>query len=208
MFTSLITVAVLHWLALLSPGPNVLLVTHMAAHGQRKAALYAAAGITIAGCMWAGIAISGVSAIFSAHNTARLLFQTIGGLYLAYIGWRIASKSSAKDLERSVALSAAGAFRLGLTTNALNPKAALFFASIFTAALPANADAGFVAACVIVVFVNALAWHVLLALAFSHPAVQRAYALHQSLLCKVAGTLVALFGIRLIVLAALEWLAR
>ena len=46
MLTTLLAITLLHWIVLVTPGANVLVVVNMAASGQRKAACFAAAGVT------------------------------------------------------------------------------------------------------------------------------------------------------------------
>jgi hypothetical protein len=46
MLSTLLTIAVLHWLVLVIPGANVLLVGQLAASGKRSTACVAALGIT------------------------------------------------------------------------------------------------------------------------------------------------------------------
>jgi len=106
-------------------------------------------------------------------------------------------------LTEGTALSLAQAFRRGFVTNILNPKTALFFSSVFGSILPAQASAWMSAAAVGVVYVNALIWHLFLALAFSRPAVQTVYVRHRTALNRVCGTLVAVFAGRLLWSAAL-----
>lgn len=106
-------------------------------------------------------------------------------------------------LTEGTALSLAQAFRRGFVTNILNPKTALFFSSVFGSILPAQASAWLSAAAVGVVYVNALIWHLFLALAFSRPAVQTVYVRHRLALNRVCGTLVAVFAGRLLWSAAM-----
>ena len=75
----------------------------------------------------------------------------------------------------------------------------------FATALPANASLTLVASAVALVYLNALVWHLFLALAFSHPRVQAAYARHTALLGKLAGVLVGAFGVKLIVATVQEF---
>src|SRR5687767_6972991 len=175
MLTTLITVALLHWVALVTPGPNVLLVAQLAAAGHRRSACYAAVGISVIALTWATLAILGVNAVFGAHPMLRLALQAAGGLYLCYLAVRIWRSPPPTDGRHAQSLSPAAAFRLGLLTNVTNPKTALFFGGVFATALPQTPDTSVLAAAAALVFFNAIVWHVLLAVGFSHPHVQLAY---------------------------------
>lgn len=208
MLTSLVAIAVLHWVVLVTPGANVLVVSQLAASGYRRAACFAALGVTVVAVVWASLAVLGVHAVFVAHPRLRAMLQVAGGLYLCYVAVRLwRSGVSAQQVSQSE-LAPFAAFRLGFLTNILNPKSALFFGSVFATALPAETSAFLLAAAVAVVFVNALGWHLFLAVAFSQPKVQAAYARQRKALNHVASALVGTFGMRLLLSTLTEARAR
>ena len=82
MFTTLLTITLLHWLALVTPGANVILVSQLAASGHRRSACNAGIGISVVAVIWALLAILSVNALFVAHAQLRLAVQVAGGIYL------------------------------------------------------------------------------------------------------------------------------
>ena len=72
MLTTLLAISLLHWIVLVTPGANVLVVVNMAASGQRKAACFAAAGVTTVAGIWSALAVMGVGAIFGPAHFASL----------------------------------------------------------------------------------------------------------------------------------------
>jgi len=84
------------------------------------------------------------------------------------------------------------------------PKSALFFGSVFVTSLPQEPDGLLMFAVVAMVLANALAWHLFLALAFSHPRVQSAYARRRRIFTRAASIAVGAFGFRLVVTTAAE----
>ncbi len=186
----------------------MLLVTQLAASGHRSSAVYASLGISFVAVTWALLAILGVNALFSAHPTIRLALQVAGALYLCYVAVRLWRSGASPSEPRAVHLRAWPAFRLGVITNLLNPKSALFFGSVFTTALPAQHSPSLLVASIAVVFANVLTWHTLLALAFSRPEVQSAYSRNRQLLNRVAGSVVGAFGLRLLASTAAEVRSR
>jgi threonine/homoserine/homoserine lactone efflux protein len=204
MLSALVAIALLHWVVLVTPGANVLVVSNLAAAGYRAQACFAALGVTLVAGVWAALAVLGVHAIFLAHPYLRLAVQAAGAVYLLYVAvrlWRSGAGSFAGDGRR---LTCAAAFRLGFLTNIMNPKSALFFGSVFATALPHEPSAGLLAASVALVLVNALIWHLFLAVAFSSPRVQAAYARQRALFSRIAGALVGVFALRLAIAVAQE----
>ncbi len=198
MLTALAAIWLVHFAALLIPGANTLLVSHLAASGHRRQAAFAALGIAIGAAIWSSAAVLGVSALFAAFPAARLTLQIAGAGYLLYVALRVWRSRSAAP-HASASGIAARAIQAGVLTNLANPKSALFFGSVFSAAMPAHPDAAMIIAAVVLVFVNALCWHPLLAFLFSHGAVQAGYATCRVTLSRVAGAIVGVLGLALLV---------
>jgi threonine/homoserine/homoserine lactone efflux protein len=202
--SSLLTITALHWAALVTLGPNVIVMSQLSAAGSRNAALCAGLGISIVAALWATLAVLGISAVFSAHPKAPVLVQCFGGAYLCYLGLRFWRQGAIAAEPQAPRLSYWKAFRIGVLTNATNPKSALFFGSVFAAALPAEPSVLFQGAAISIVFLNALVCYTLLAYALAHRRVQELYAERQWILNRVTGLLVAGFGARLLFDAFLD----
>ena len=204
MLSTLLSIALLHWLVLVTPGANVLLVSQLAASGKRRSALYAGLGVSVVAVSWALLALLGINAIFVALPQVRLGLQIAGGLYLCYVAFRLWRSANASPAAPASDLTSWAAFRLGFFTNVLNPKSALFFGSIFATSLPEQHSVKLQAAAVLLVFANALLWHALLALAFSRAKVQASYTQHRIALTRVAGSIIGALGFSLVVSAIRE----
>jgi len=196
MLSTFITIWLLHMAALLTPGANVLLVSHLAASGHRRSASYAALGVTVGAAIWSSAAVLGVSALFAAFPAARLILQVLGALYLLYVAVRLWRSQASPAGSGELAIGRA--FRAGLLTNLSNPKSALFFGSVFSAALPEHPSATVLVAAVALVVSNALCWHLLLAFLFSSKAVQAGYARQRGVFARLAGTVVGALGLSLL----------
>lgn len=200
MVRTLATIWLLHAAALLTPGANVLLVSHLAASGDRRAAACAAAGVAIGAGIWASAAVLGVSALFAGVPASRLALQFAGAAYLIHVAFRMWHAPSRPAVQHG-RLSHRRALLAGLLTNLSNPKAALFFGSIFTAALPGHPGDALLVASIALVSANAMAWHLLLAVFFSRRRVQLAFAARRVALSRFAAAVVGAFGASLLVAA-------
>jgi threonine efflux protein len=204
MIPTLTTIWFLHLAALLTPGANFLVVSQLAASDRARSAGFATLGVGLGTLLWAGAAVLGVQALFKAFPFLQLGLQISGALYLLWLAsrlWRTPAPLAVQAVQavRAVpSLSPAAAFRLGLLTNATNPKAALFYGSIFAAAFPAQPGTLLLASAVLMVVCNALLWHALLAYVFSRPRVRARYAAQQRWLNRLAGTMVGGLGLGLL----------
>lgn len=198
----LVGIVIAHLLILASPGPNFLIVVRASASRSRRAGLLAACGIAGGAAVWATAAVLGLGFLFERLAWLYGATKLLGGAYLIYLGiltWRRATRR----LDALPGSEATGSgvwpwFRMGLLTNFTNPKAAVFFGSIFTALLPAGAPSWVPFAAVGVVVTNALWWHCALAFAFSAEGVQRGYRSAKGWVDRVAGGVMMLLGVRLV----------
>lgn len=175
MLAALATIWVLHLAATATPGANTLLIAQLAVSGNSRAANYAAIGVAVGSAAWALFALLGLNVVFSTFPYIRLALQALGGLYLVWLAvrfWCFKGDSRPPAIESR---SMHKAFRLGLLTNFTNPKAALFFGSIFAACLPANAPLWLSIAAVVVIFLNSFGWYSLLAHLLYKASVRSAY---------------------------------
>jgi threonine efflux protein len=195
---TLLSVAVVHWIAMASPGPNVLLVAQTAMSRSRREALAVAAGIATGALLMSAAAALGLGLLVESATWVRPLLQLAGGAYLVYLGvqtWLSADRPQKLGEASSAPLGRQ--YRRGLFTNLSNPKALVFFGSVMAPTLDV-ANSGWVGlAAVGVITVDALVWHALLAVAFARPAVQRRYLSAKRVVDRVVGGLLALIGVRL-----------
>ena len=208
MFSTLATIWVLHVAAMMSPGANVLLVSQLAASNNAPNAMRAALGVAVGAAIWSASAVLGVNAVFSAFPSVRLGLQVVGGVYLLWVASRLWRANGPDLSEAVVEMSGWAAFRRGFLTNITNPKSALFFGSVFAASFPAAPSHTLQIAAVVMIVINALTWHTLLAYLFSRSRVRQAYARHKARANRVAGLLLGTMGAGLLAVSLREVRAR
>jgi len=193
----LLTLWLLHVAALAVPGPNVLLVSHLAATGDRRAAACAAAGVALGAGAWSCAAVLGAGTLLPDGSRARFVLQAAGGAYLVRVAagmWR-SRRRRPREADRP---GTRRAFRSGLLTNLSNPKAALFFASIFASVLPRDPSPALMLASVSLVVANALGWHLLLAVVLSSRWCPVPGVAWRSAIARIAAASVGAFGVSFI----------
>jgi threonine efflux protein len=200
--SALLSVAAAWTLVVILPGPDFLTTAHAAAGSSRRAGIAVVAGIAVSTTIWAVAALVGLAA---ALRTSALLYDVVrlaGAAYLLCLGLSLLASSRRRHTEkgaraaRSERLSVRRAFVRGLLTDLTNPKAAVFFTSLFALAIPAGSDVG--SHLVVVAMIPAIAalWYGAVAVLASGPLLPAYHRAERGVL-GLAGALVAAFGLRL-----------
>lgn len=130
-------VALVHFLAVISPGPDFAVIIRQSLRYGRAIAISTAVGIGAGLSVHIIYSLLGVSALMLTLPWLLIVAKIIGAGYLIYLGI-LFIKSQPKgtlDIEhngKNKPTNGYKAFMLGFFTNATNPKATLFFLSLFT----------------------------------------------------------------------------
>ena len=136
--TILITLASIHFIALMSPGPDFALVVQNATRHGRQTGLYIALGLSCGILLHSLLSLTGISYLVHQQPTLFAIIQLAGGSYLLYLGYGALKATwatiqshdddnqalNSKDL---ILTNKREAFSKGFATNILNPKALVFF---------------------------------------------------------------------------------
>jgi threonine efflux protein len=197
-----LTIALVHLLALMSPGPDFFFVSQMAISRSRREAMAGVVGIALGVVVWAALALLGLQLLLHRLAWLEQALAIAGGAYLCWMGLQMlrgalrpaAASDHAVKLERS----SAAALRRGLLTNLANPKAAIYFASIFSAMIGDGVGASTRWGLLALVSVETLLWFAVVATVFGLPAIRRGYLRVQRWVDGVAGAVFVAFGLGLI----------
>lgn len=202
-----LTVALIHLLAVASPGPDfAVVVRESVAHG-RRAGTWTALGVGSGIFLHVAYSLLGIGLIVSQSIVLFNALKWLAAAYLFYIGIKALRAGpvapgglevAADNAERSPR----GAFVIGFVTNGLNPKATLFFLSLFTLVInprtPLAVQAGYG---IYLAFATAL-WFCLVALLFSQRRVRDCFARLGHWFDRLMGAVLVGLGIKL---AFTEW---
>ncbi len=84
--TILLTLASVHFIALMSPGPDVALVVQNASRYGRQTGLFIALGLSVGILLHSLLSLTGVSYLVHQQPMLYALLQLLGGSYLLYLG--------------------------------------------------------------------------------------------------------------------------
>lgn len=113
---------------------------------------------------------------------------------------RRAEKEAVASAEPQVELARSGrSFVKGLLTNLANPKAIIYFGSVFSLFVGDSVGAGARWGIFLLIIVETLAWFMVVASLFALPGMRRGYQRMAKWIDGIAGTLFAGFGIHLII---------
>lgn len=169
--------------ALASPGPDFVATAQYATSRSRRDGVLVGLGVTSALAIWVSASMVGLAVLLSRlgwlYDTVRL----VGVAYLAYLGVRLllsARSASGREVSSGAGVAPAGrsgwaTWRVGFLTNIGNPKAAVFFGSLFTALLPAHSSVWLRVGVVVAMLGMAFAWFTAVACLFSLPPIARGY---------------------------------
>lgn len=190
-----------------SPGPSFIMVAQASAGAGRRGGLLAALGMAVGGLVFAVLSLLGLHGLLSAVPSLYLALKVLGGLYLAYVGYRI-FRGANLPLEEGAARTTEDGqrsgqhFLKGLATQLSNPKTAIVYASVFAAFLPADTTLSFKAAVACLVFAIEGGWYAIVASLFSARGPRRAYLRSKRWVDRAAGGIMIGLGLKLAVSGA------
>jgi len=197
-----ILIALAHFLALLSPGPDFFLIARTAIASGWRVASGACVGIALGNGVFIVLAFTGVSILREGSALFELL-QLAGAVYLVYLGIAFLRHAGSTSMSPTSASSAPTWWRnlqMGLLSGLLNPKNGLFYASL--ASLVAGSSTMWLLSYGIWMFCAVLAWDLLVCVSIGHPRVLRRFSSALPLLERLSGLVLLLLGIGLLITLA------
>ncbi|MES2820394.1 MAG: LysE family transporter [Pseudomonadota bacterium] len=200
--TEFLTVVLIHLLAVASPGPDFAVVVRESVASGRRAGLWTALGVGTGIMVHVAYSLLGIGLIVSQSLVLFNALKWLAAAYLLYIGIKALRAKPADPAAAEAALGVAqrtsrGAFITGFVTNGLNPKATLFFLSLFTVIIdphtPLSVQAGYG---VYLALATAL-WFCLVALLFSQARVRAGFARLGHWFDRAMGAVLVGLGIKL-----------
>jgi threonine/homoserine/homoserine lactone efflux protein len=207
-YAALMAVSVAILLGAMSPGPSFLVVARTAIASSRARGVAAALGMGIGGAAFALAASLGLQLVLAAVPAIYKVLQVAGVAYLFFIAYKLWTSApqplATADDEVVRQNSWRQAQLLGLGTQLSNPKAAIVYASVFSAVLPKQPSLSVVAVLALTVFAIEFGWYVLVAVAFSTGKARQAYTRGKIWIDRLAAGAIAALGVKILAEAELR----
>ena len=202
-------VALAHFIALISPGPDFLLIIKSTLRNTRWVAFGVVSGIVTANALYIMLCLAGAGAILAQSVTLMIIIKLFGGLFLLYIAWQ-ALRAKKSDYAFLVAQAAENTesrrqstffkeFLVGLSSGLLNPKNLLFYLSLFTVVLESQDNSAlFKAGIALWMIVAVLIWDSLIMYLLTRPAVRHQFNRCAFWIDKTAGVILGMVGLKIL----------
>lgn len=185
------------FVALVSPGPAMLVVVQTSLSTGRQAGIFAGCGLGLMAATWTMLALLGLDAIFKIFPWFYTTARFIGGIYLIYVAWKmwLGSRDEVKVKSETVRRS----FRQGVTINMLNPKSVLFAAAVLVVIFPSNMTLFENAVIVLNQLAMEILFYALLATAMNAQGIKKRYLDAKIYIDRTASFILATLGLRILV---------
>jgi len=161
-----------------SPGPATLTIAGTSMNSGRAYGLALASGVTTGSLMWSVAAAAGLGALMLANAWILEIIRYAGAAYLLFLAYRSARSAlrrGALETRDAAATSLGQAYMKGLALHLTNPKAILFFGSLYAIGIPPDAPPAALALVIGAIGLqSAIVFH-LYALLFSNSVITRVY---------------------------------
>jgi threonine/homoserine/homoserine lactone efflux protein len=187
---------------LISPGPDFALIIKCALNNSRKTALLASLGIATGVLIHAFYILFGIGKLILNSSLGILTLSIVGGLYLSYLGLSGILADKVKKSENTIPkprdMNPYKALFTGILTSLLNPKAIFFITSLLVSVVDIDDTSRPFLLYESILFLETLLWFSIVALFLSSPKIQTKARSIEVWISRVTGSILLVFGIKLI----------
>lgn len=196
------TVALAHLLAVMSPGPDLAMITRQTLAYGRSAGIWTALGIGSGISFHVAWAMFGMGWVLERFPMLLEILRYGGALFLIYMGSQAIraqpSTGDASSNEKAEPGSNAHHFGIGVLTNVLNPKALLFFMALCSAVITGDTPVWLRLVLGLWMVLSTAAWFSMVSITLGHPNVRQRLMTYGYLIDRTMGTILLALGIGMI----------
>lgn len=198
----ILPIMAIHMAAVISPGPDFIMVVKNALTYSRKTGVYTAIGIGFGIVIHVLYTFFGIGLLIKETPSLFNFIKYIGAVYIIYVGAMslFAQPSPQKVIVagQESDISPFKAFRIGFITNALNVKASMFFLGLFTTMISSDTSLQTLYLLGFIVVFQTMLWFVLVAYFFTQPLVQKKFYQYENAFNKILGILLILLALKIL----------
>ncbi|MFH0770387.1 MAG: LysE family transporter [Candidatus Peregrinibacteria bacterium] len=195
------TVTVIHLLAAISPGPDFIMACRNSLTYSRRTGIWTAVGFGLGIAVHIFYSLAGLALVISKSILLFNAIKFLGAGYLIYIGLKSCFSKSAKieigDQQKKEDISRLAAVRIGFLTNVLNPKATLFFLSLFTFVISPDVPFPVVVSVSAIMIIDTMLWFSLVAIFLTQRRIRSTFEKFQNVFNKTLGGLLIALGVKI-----------
>jgi RhtB (resistance to homoserine/threonine) family protein len=201
-FATFIQITILNIIVLISPGPDFAVVVHNSLVYGRRTGIMTAVGITVGELVHLSYIILGFGSVVANNFWLLSVIKFCGCVYLVQMGFRMLfSKPKKINLESGVlnakVISGYKAVLRGALTNFLNPKAILFFLSLFSIVVDVDTPMYILSLYGLSMLLTTLGWFAIVALFFSHPKLSNKLTSMKHWIERITGGMLIMLSVKL-----------
>jgi len=200
-----LTVALVHLLAVASPGPDFAIVVRQSITYGRTTALYTSCGVGMGIMIHVFYSLLGIGLIVSQSLFAFTIMKVAGAGYLMYIGLKAMRTKKVTmtfaEKENNLIPTPGKAVWTGFLTNGLNPKATLFFLSLFTVVISPETPVVIQLCYGIYMAMATALWFAMVSMLFGQERIRRLFSRVGHWFERLMGLSLCLLGLRLLFVA-------
>ena len=188
-------------LILVSPGPNFIVVSRLSLSNSRHAGIGTSLGIVIGAISYATFTLFGFSIILEKLAEYHGVIRFIGGTYLIWLGinaWVTRKSTNHFTTSTTNSNDFTQGFKTGLLTSLTNPKAIVFFLSLFASLITPTTPFWVKTMVLLIGGTMEFAWYTFVAIILSREKPKRFYDQSRAIIDRVLGTILISFGLTLV----------
>ena len=201
--TALISILTIHMMASISPGPDFVVVSQRTFKNGRRAGVMCGLGVCAGLLVHISYSVIGLSSAFNHSDVLMKVIGILGGTYLVYLGYKSFASSykekavSTSNEERKRVSSSA--FFSGLLVNIFNPKAAVYFLSLFSVVISPSIGADKIILVTLLIIAVQMTWYLTFIFFVTIPRVKVVFDKYVHMIDRVLGVLMAMMGAYMLV---------
>lgn len=202
LIQGLLLITSIHLLAAASPGPDFVLVSQQTLSNGKKAGLMCSIGIALGLSIHILYSAFGLAVIIANSSSALWAVKILGGSYLIYLGvkgLRTLPHSNNEEYKGKIKRhSSRKSIGVGFLCNVLNPKAPIYFVSLFTLVLSPEMPLYQIGIYGIWMMLIQLAWFSAVVTLLSKPSINKRFKLLGHWIDRILGGAMIALGFKII----------